>query len=90
MTGVAGVRPDVDVVLGVRHKVHPAQVGGLESCLEGEMSLLSLPSVAGGPDDQPGDVGLAALVLTVTVPHDDDGLSGVYFVSVLSASLTSQ
>ena len=69
MTGVAGIRPDVDVVLGVRHKVHPAQVGRLESCLEGEMALLSLASVAGGPDHQPGDVGLTALVLTVAVPH---------------------
>ena len=67
--GVAGVRPDVDVVLGVRHKVHPAQVGGLEGGLEGQVSLLSLPGVAGRPDDQPGDVGLAALVLTVAVPH---------------------
>ena len=73
MPGVAGVGPDVDVVLGVRHEVHPAEVGGLVGGLEGEVALLRLASVPGRSDDQPGHVGLTPLVLTVTVPHGDVG-----------------
>ena len=69
VTRIAGVRPDVDVVLGVRHEVHPPEVGRLEGGLEGEMSLLSLARVTRRSDDEPGDVGLTALVLTVAVPH---------------------
>ena len=51
------------------NKCSPAEVSGLEGGLEGEMSLLSLASVTRRTDDQPGDVGLTALVLTVAVPH---------------------
>ena len=67
--GVAGVGADVDVILGVGHEVHPPEVGRLEGGLEGEMSLLSLARVTRRSDDEPGDVGLTALVLAVTVPH---------------------
>ena len=50
MPGVAGVWPDVDVILGVRHEVHPPEVGGLVGGLEGEVTLLRLASVPWRPD----------------------------------------
>ena len=49
MSGVAGVGPDVDVILGVRHEVHPAEVGGLVGGLEGEVTLLRLARVPRRP-----------------------------------------
>ena len=52
MTGVAGVGSDVDVVLGVRHEVHPAEVGGLVGRLEGEVTLLRLACVTGRSDNK--------------------------------------
>ena len=67
--GVAGVGADVDVILGVRHEVHPPEVGGLVGGLEGEVALLRLAGVSGRADDEAGHVGLAPLVLAVAVPH---------------------
>ena len=67
--GVAGVGADVDVILGVRHEVHPPEVGGLVGGLEGEVALLRLAGVSGRADDEAGHVGLAPLVLAGAVPH---------------------
>ena len=52
VAGVAGVGSDVDVILGVRHEVHPAEVGGLVGRLEGEVTLLRLARVPGWPDNK--------------------------------------
>ena len=73
MPGVAGVWSDVNVVLSVRHEVHPPEVGGLVGGLEGEVALLCLAGVPWGPDHQPRHVGLTPLILTVAVPHAGGG-----------------